>query len=226
MHLPHGTGLAALLLGLAPSLFAAEPPAASVIHWQLDQTAQVGGHVAKVLGAPHMVVAENGPALFFNGASDGLLVPVNPLAGWPQFTVEVLFEPEEGGLSEQRFVHIQDTANWRVMIETRLNGHGGWWLDTFLGNTRIRQPLIDPARVHPTGRWYWVALTYDGKHMTHYINGQKELEAEVAFGPMVAGQTSLGVRQNQVYWFKGGIRELRFNPAALPPAQLQRPEGN
>lgn len=226
MNLPRETGLAMLLLSLTAGLFAAEPPIAPATHWRLDQTARIGGHVTHVLGAPRMVTAENGPALFFNGASDGLLVPVNPLAGWPQFTVEVLFRPEEGGLAEQRFVHLQDTAAWRVMIETRLNGAGGWWLDTFLGNGRINQPLIDPRRVHPTGQWYWVALTYDGKRMTHYVNGQKELEAEVAFGPMTAGQSSLGVRQNQVFWFKGGIRELRFHPAALTPAQLQRPEEN
>jgi len=39
---------------------------------------------------------------------------------------------------------------------------------------------------------------------------------------MSAGQISLGVRQNKVYWFKGGIREVRFHSAALTPENLQR----
>jgi hypothetical protein len=109
------------------------------------------------------------------------------------------------------------------MIETRLDGHGGWWLDTFLGDTgHPGQALIDPKHAHPTNRWYWAALTYDGKHMVHFINGEKELEADFKFGPMTAGQISLGVRQNKVYWFKGGIREVRFHPTALAPAALQR----
>jgi hypothetical protein len=209
-----------LLAGLicaAPAL-ATEP---APVVWRLDQATQVGGHPLTVLGAPKVVTEAGGPAMEFNGSSDGLFVPANPLAGWKAFTVEILFLPAEGGLAAQRFVHIQD-PDWRVMIETRLDGKGGWWLDTFLGNNHKGQPLIDPAHVHPTGRWYWAAVSYDGKHMTHYINGEKELEADTEFGPMTAGKVSLGVRQNKVYWFKGRIREVRFTPAALAPAALQR----
>ena len=39
---------------------------------------------------------------------------------------------------------------------------------------------------------------------------------------MAAGQVSLGVRQNKVYWFKGGIREVRWHATALKAEQLQR----
>ena len=213
MRLPLALIFAAILVRLS----AAEP--ASVI-WRLDQTAKVGGLATEVLGAPQVGRDAGGPAVQFNGTSDGLFVPVNPLAGWKAFTVEILFSPAEGGLEAQRFVHIQDPV-WRVMIETRLDGKGGWWLDTFLGNNTKGQPLIDPAHVHPTGRWYWAAVSYDGRHMVHYINGAKELEADTEFGPMTAGKISLGVRQNKVYWFKGGIREVRFHPVALAPDKLQ-----
>ena len=58
--------------------------------------------------------------------------------------------------------------------------------------------------------------------MTHYIDGVKELEGEVAFPAMAAGRVSLGVRQNKVYWFKGGIREVRWHANALKAEQLQR----
>lgn len=223
MRRPNPILLAALVWVLTPEGSATEVSSGRETRWALEQTAAVGGHAATVLGQPRIATGPDGAAFFFNGTSDGLLVPANPLAGWAQFTVEVLFQPAEGGLAEQRFVHIQDDAGWRVMIETRLDGKGGWWLDTFLGDGRnIRQPLIDPSRVHPTGRWYWVALTYDGKRMTHFINGEPELAADVSFGPMGPGQISLGVRQNKVYWFKGGIREVRFHPGALPPSVLQR----
>ena len=221
MRLTYKIYLATGLWALTGNLPAERTSAAPML-WPIGQTNLIGGHAPTVLGSPRVVSDPPHPALFFNGSSDGLLVPTNPLAGWPQFTVEILFKPEEGGLAEQRFVHIQDSTNWRVMIETRLDGHGSWWLDTFLGNERIRQPSIDPQRVHPTGRWYWVALTYDGQRMTHYIDGEQELTARVAFGPMGPGQTSLGVRQNKVYWFKGGISTLRFHPTALTAPQLQR----
>lgn len=199
---------------------AADQPAAVV--WPLDRTVQVGGHATEVLGAPRVVDEADGPAVYFDGASDGLYVEVNPLAGSPAFTIEILFHPEEGGLEAQRFFHLQDTKTWRIMIETRLDGRGGWWLDTFLGATGVSQPLIDPKLVHRTGRWYWVALRFDGRRMTSFINGVQELEREATFGPMTDGRLSLGVRQNKVHWFKGGIREVRWHRAAIPPELLRR----
>jgi hypothetical protein len=36
------------------------------------------------------------------------------------------------------------------------------------------------------------------------------------------GQIALGVRLNQVSWFKGLIRTVRFTPSALPENALQR----
>jgi hypothetical protein len=192
---------------------------ATTIVWKLDDVKKVGGHATEVIGAPRVV---DGAAVF-DGAHDGIFVPADPLDGVKEFTIEILFSPAEGGPEAQRFFHLQDTADWRVMIETRLDGKGGWWLDTFLGATKGGTPLIDPKRVHKTDAWYWAAVRYDGKTMSHFVNGEKELEAaDVKFGPLGPGKLSLGVRQNKVYWFKGGIREVRFTPAALAPEKLQR----
>jgi hypothetical protein len=199
-------------------LSAAETATATV--WRVNDVARVGGHATEVIGAPR--VAEG--AVVFDGKQDGLLVPDLPLAGARAWTVEVLFNPAEGGGEAQRFVHLEDTQGRRALIETRLNGRGGWWLDTHvrMGDTDRGLTLIDPQRVHATDRWYWAALSYDGKTLTHYVNGAKELEGAVAFGPMGQGKISLGVRQNRVYWFKGAIREVRFTRAALGAGQLQR----
>jgi len=210
MRLP----LAVYLALLATSLFAAEP-----VIWRLDQTAQLGGHPVAVLAAPR--IADG--AVNFNGKDDGLLVPVNPLAGRPQFTIEVLFYPAADGPAEQRFLHVQDGPGSRSLLETRVTG-GTWALDTFLScpATNTKLALLDPAKRHPADRWTWVALVYDGRRMAHYIDGVKKLEGEVAFPPMAAGQVSLGVRQNKVYWFKGGLREVRWHASALTAEQLQK----
>jgi hypothetical protein len=209
--------LFAALIGATPAL-TAEP-----VIWRLDQTAQAGGHATEVLGAPRVVAEAKGSAVWFNGASDGLFVPVNPLAGLAQFTVEVLFWPAADGPAEQRFLHVQDGPGTRVLIETRV-ANGTWALDTFLADpaTGARRALLDYTKRHPAGRWTWVALTYDGRRMTHYIDGVKELEGEIAFPVMAAGQVSLGVRQNKVYWFKGGIREVRWHATVLKAEELQR----
>jgi hypothetical protein len=214
MRLTPAFCLAALIGTLAT---AAEP-----VVWRLDQTERIGGHPVEVIGAPRIAAGEDAPAVYFDGANDGLYVETNPLADSPAFTIEVLFRPDEGGLEAQRFFHLQDTKTWRIMIETRLDGKGGWWLDTFLGANGVSQPLIDPKLVHPTGRWYWVALRFDGKQMTSFVNGVQELEREAGFGPMTEGRLSLGVRQNKVHWFKGGIREVRWHRSAIKAEELQK----
>ena len=202
-------------------LTAAGTPVATV--WRLEQTTTVGGHPVTVLGAPRVIADATGQAVQFNGATDGLLLPVNPLAGLAQFTIEALIKPDATGPAEQRFLHLQDERGSRALLEIRLTD-AGWALDTFLRseNPPAELPLLDRTKTHPANRWTWVALVYADGHMAHYIDGVKELEGDVAFPPMTAGQTSLGVRQNKVYWFKGGIREVRFHPVGLKPEALQR----
>jgi hypothetical protein len=173
-----------------------------------------------VLGAPRVTAGES--AVQFNGVDDGLVLPVNPLAGLREFTIEILFKPEAGGPPEQRFLHIEDERGSRVLIEIRLTEGGRWCLDTFLFSGASRFPLIDRTKLHPAGRWTWAALVYDGGKMAHFINGVRELEGEMAFVPMAAGRTSLGMRLNQTSWFKGAIREVRFHATALPEDRLQR----
>lgn len=199
-------------------------PAAAVapVVWTLDNAKMIGRHEPLVLGAPQPVDGPLGRALHFNGSSDGLVLPAIPYAGWAQFTIEVLFKPEAGGLPEQRFMHVEDAKASRTMMETRLTEDKHWYLDTFLLSGPSSLALIDKTKLHPTDQWFWVALRYDGKQMTSFVNGVKELEGPVAFAPMVEGKISLGVRQNLVYWYKGAIREVRFTPMAVAEEKLQR----
>lgn len=196
---------------------------AKPVIWRLEDAKKIGGYETEVLGAPKVVQEDGGPALVFDGANDGVFVPVNPLAGWAQFTIEVLIKPDGTGDEEQRFIHIQDRNEHRVMVETRVTKDRHWALDTYLFASKdSNHPLLDKTLLHPTDQWHWVALVYDGKTMANYINGVKELEGEVAVPPMAEGRLSIGVRQNKVCWYKGAVREVRFYPSALPPDALQR----
>lgn len=210
------TALGAMVWSLGGVLAAAE---SAGVDWRLDDLKTIGGQAVEVVGTPRVV----GGALVFDGAKDGIFLPVNPLEGLKAFTIEVWFRPEEGGPTEQRFCHAQDAAGSRALLETRLDGKGGWWLDTFLSQVgKTGKPLIDPQRIHKTNTWHWVALRFDGKTMTSFVDGVKELEGTVEFAPMGAGKISLGVRQNRVHWFKGAIREVRVTPMALAEEKLQR----
>ncbi|HZP59170.1 MAG TPA: LamG domain-containing protein [Opitutaceae bacterium] len=190
--------------------------------WRLDNTALIGGLNPEVLGSPRVVKDETqGAVISFDGAHDALVVPVNPIAGWPQFTIEVLLKPDPVGPAEQRFFHIAtDNPKNRALLETRIRPGGQWCLDAYLGSNGVSQPQIDWKALHPAGRWYWAAMTCDGKRLAHYVNGHEEGTGAFDYAPLAPGKTSIGVRMNRVYWFKGCIAEIRFYPAALAPTEL------
>ncbi len=191
------------------------------IVWTVDNLSVVGGHNATVVGAPRVVQTDLGPAVEFDGVDDGLFLDVNPLDGFSRFTVEVLFQADAGGGTEQRFLHMEEsgTAN-RVLVELRQLPDSSWALDTFLRHGQSSLTLFDRSSTHPPNRWYVAALTFDGRTMTHYVDGVREATGEVAFAPLGAGRTSIGVRQNHVSWFKGRIREIRITPGVVPVPRL------
>jgi hypothetical protein len=213
-----------LALGLGPAV-ATTPQPEAVVVWTIDNSSQIGGLAVEALGAPRPVETELGPAVRFDGVQDALWIPANPLAGRGRFTVQVLFKPERGGLSEQRFLHVEELDSpHRIMMETRLTPDGQWYLDSHLNNGRPGSSLtlIDPQGLHPSERWHWLALTFDGATVRHYVDGIQQGEGLFAFEPLGPGRVSLGVRFNKRYWFKGLLRELRFHDAALPAAALER----
>jgi hypothetical protein len=189
--------------------------------WKLENAQEVGGGPALVLGGPRVEGPQGQQDLVFNGRTDGVIVPTCPLAGWANFTVEVLFRPDSDGPAAQRFIHMEDGAARRLTFETRILG-GQWAMDTYLQDGASKRPLLDPKLLHPADRWYWAALRYDGRTMTSFVNGVEELSGPVTFGPMAAGRVGIGVRLNRVFWFKGAIRELRFYPVALAASDLAR----
>ena len=203
-----------------------ERPATTI--WSLNNLTTLGGAPLSVWGAPTRSTDEGAQVLRFDGKTDGLLVPSVPIADWKCFTIEILFSPDPEGLPEQRFLHLEDEKGRRVLIELRLLPDGQWCLDTFLySDAGHRLALIDRTKAHPSGRWYWAALSFADGRMTHFVNGVKECEGAIQFEPLHAkGRTSLGVRQNKVSWFKGAIREVRFTPEALPAEALQRARSN
>ena len=195
------------------------------ITWQIDSITSIGGYTPVVLGLPRVVSTPGGKMVEFDGEGDGLQIDTCPLEGAGTFTLEVIFRPDAGGLPEQRFFHLQeDGSDNRVLIETRLTGDGRWYLDTFIRSGMTDQTLIDSTLTHPVGEWYNAALVYDGREMRHYVNGEKELTAVIlSYTPLEKGKTSIGVRINRVYWFKGAIRTVRFTASALSPGDFLKP---
>lgn len=215
-----------LILLVAPTAFGAEPAgdAVGAIVWDFENMPTVGGHKVTPVGNPRIVKTEWGPVIEFDGVDDGIFIDANPLAGLAQFTVEVVFRPASGGAKEQRFLHFQpDGSEDRVLFETRLPGEGKWFLDTYLQTGPGKHTLFADKHLHPLDQWQHAAIVVDGRTMRHFVNGQEELSAEVQLIPLAAGKTSLGMRFNQVHWFKGQVRKIRVTPTVLKPAAFLKP---
>lgn len=108
----------------------------------------------------------------------------------------------------------------RILLETRLTGDDRWFLDTFIKSGDASQALYAEAWKHPLGQWYHAALVYDGEAICHFVNGELEMAHAARYQPTCGGQTSLGVRMNRVYWYRGALRMLRFTPSVLSPGEF------
>ena len=191
------------------------------IVWKIDNLKQIGGHEVQVVGNPRVVDVAGGKAVEFDGLDDAIFLNVHPLAGARQFTVEVVFRPDADGPAEQRFFHMQeDQSDNRVLFETRLTNDRQWFLDTFIMSGVGNHALFAERFKHPVGPWYHAAIVVDDKEMRHYVDGKQEMAMKLDYQPQSMGKTSLGVRINKVYWFKGAIRTARFTRRVLKPNEF------
>ncbi|MBP1640136.1 MAG: hypothetical protein H6Q17_1719 [Bacteroidetes bacterium] len=187
-----------------------------IVHTFLDKNDSV-----KVLGSPQVISSKYGKAVLFDGLKDGIFINQMPLAGLEQFTVEAIFRPDDGGKFEQRFFHCGEIKGSRVMLELRSTPKG-WYFDAFLNANNSKKTLVDSTLLHPSNQWYHVAFVIDRGKLTTYVNGKKELHDSIPMTPFFTGKTALGVRQNELSWFKGAIYKIKITPKALTPKFFTR----
>lgn len=213
--------LALILIILSPFTAAFAQKKIKQIVWKIDNLEKIGGNKIEILGEPKVIKTERGKAVEFDGIDDGIFINVNPLEGAGEFTIEAVFRPDANGAKEQRWFHIEDMENVesRALLETRVTGNE-WFLDTFIKSGENRLPLYAENFKHKTDEWHTVALVFDGKEMRHYVDGKQELSGKLQIKPFGKGKTSIGVRQNKIFWFKGAVRKLRFTNRAFSPGKF------
>ena len=79
---------------------------------------------------------------------------------------------------------------------------------------------MNRTALHPLGVWYHVASVYDGREFSNYVNGVRQGGGEAQLAPHGPGHSSVGVRINKVFYFKGAVRLARFTRRALAPAEF------
>ena len=197
--------------------------------WRFGDLDRIGAPLT-IEGAPQRIdglASLPGGALRFDGVDDALFIGDHPLAGASTFAFEAVFRPD-GGAFEQRWFHLQaDEAvtpgqtpvGTRFLFEIRVYGDQ-WSLDAFTKGPTYNQTLLFPDKLHPVGRWYHVAQTYDGTMYRSFVNGDLQGEAAVAFTPQGPGRSSVGCRINRVNYFNGAVAEARFTKRFLRPDQF------
>ncbi len=199
--------------------------------WRFDNIDNIGGHPTHVLGHPQVIDTEYGKAVQFNGVDDGIFVDVHPLAGASTYTWEVIFRPDADGPAAQRFFHLQeqdpatgeDTRN-RMLFEIRIVD-GQWCLDSFASSGTQNRTLLNCKMLHPLGKWYRVTAVYDGKMLRNYVDDELQGGGPLELKPQLPGHSSIGVRINKIYWFKGAVLMARMTPRVLTPDEfLKMPE--
>lgn len=208
------------ILSLLFLLFVHTVSAGDSIVWMVDNLDNIGGFPLTVVGNPKVIEDETGFAVEFDGIDDGLFLNTNPVAGAEAFTVEIIFKPYAGGATEQRFLHIQQDDNNRMLIELRSTTTDQWYIDTFIKSGDSNKTLAEPSNLHPNGQWHTAALVYENQNMNHYIDGELEMTGVVNYVKQTSGITSLGVRQNKVAWYKGAIKMVRVTPRPLSPDEM------
>jgi hypothetical protein len=199
-------------------------PGTAMTVWTFDRLENIGGHKTTVLGQPRVIESPVGKAVEFDGVDDALFIDNHPLAAATTFTWEAIFRPD-GGEREQRWFHLAEhdpaagADSDRMLFEIRVAGPS-WYLDSHIQSGGVSKTLMNRTALHPLGAWYHVASVYDGKEFRNYVDGVREGAGEVALEPHGPGQTSVGVRINKVFYFKGAVHLARFSRRALSPAEF------
>lgn len=189
-------------------------PITEPVAWKLSKLTGKPSDGIILKGQPLTVKCKYGKAVSFNGSTDAIFIDSNPINGLNQFTVELIFQPASGGNFEQRFVHMGEIQGSRLLLELRAT-KTDWYFDAFVKSGDQQVTLIKPELLHPLDKWYHIACVMNNGKFETYINGIKELEGKINFTPLGEGKTSVGVRQNEVSWFKGNIYMIRITPKAL-----------
>ncbi|MFB6319735.1 LamG-like jellyroll fold domain-containing protein [Saccharicrinis sp. FJH54] len=199
--------------------------AANYVTWNLDNLTSSGDFTFTTEGDPEIIPVNDDFAMLFDGTEDRIVVESNPLIGMDEFTLEVIFRIDKGGISEQKFLHLQANPDIRILFEIEFVNDSMWYLENYIQSGSGESEnvhLINPEKLHPAGRWYHAALVYSNKTFKQFINYQLENSGMLHWVTPEDGAVSVGARMNQVNYMTGAVREIRFADEALDSSHFLR----
>jgi len=189
--------------------------------WIIADLAKNQSSNIEISGNPKTINSPYGEAIYFDGVDDAYFLNEMPLDSLEEFTIEMIFNPENNSPFEQRVVHIGEVSGDRMLLEIRAVNNN-WYFDGFVASGENKLALIDENLLHPLGQWYHVALVVTKNSLSTYVNGKLELTESYIFNPIETGQSSVGVRLNKRSWFKGSMYNVKISPKQLKPDEFMR----
>lgn len=189
------------------------------VEWLISDFLNTPSENIAIIGSPKLIESPYGAAVLFNGVDDGIFLDYTPLLNLEEFTIEVIMRPDKGGSEEQRFLHMGEMHGDRVMFETRLT-NDFWYLDAYIQSGEIKLAMIDSTKLYPLGEWYNFTLVNKNGELEVFLNGKREFKEIIQFTPFTDANTSIGVRQNKVHWYKGAFYKIKITPKAIFPDEF------
>ncbi|MFB6340796.1 LamG-like jellyroll fold domain-containing protein [Saccharicrinis sp. FJH62] len=211
------------VLVLYLSLFTSSSSGINYVTWKFDNLSTVGGVSVTPEGNPELISINTAQAVLFDGVEDRIVVDANPLIGMDEFTFEVVFRIDRGGIEEQKFVHMQASPDIRILFEIQFENDSMWYMENYIqtGSGESQNiHLMDPVKLHKADRWYHAAVVYKDKKFIQYINYKGENTGYLDWVKPEDGAVSVGARMNQTNYMTGAVREIRFADVALDSSQF------
>jgi Concanavalin A-like lectin/glucanases superfamily len=175
-------------------------------------------------GVPGLVCSNatdgSATAASFDGVKGYVSVGFDQKLNPPQFTVEALVSPSKIASS----VVVSSDTGYQLV----LNGNGAFEASAGSGGT-FGTPVVVNAGATTTNGSFYVAMTYDGTHLTLYVNpaasgGPSTLgsdmykQATVAYTPATSGELRIGASASSgppAEFFDGTIQDVAVYSRAL-----------
>jgi hypothetical protein len=195
-----------------------------VHHWSFDGNANdsVGGSHGTPVGAvlaPDRFGSLNS-AFFFNGTDARIGLPDTTLsAGLAQGTLAAWVRVDSFDAMFGRVIFNRGIAASSTSLELGVGGNGE--LDANLSD---QTPPSSLGQVS-LGQWACVAMTWDGSSLSYYIDGNPSGTFSftgTASDPFAGTRrVDIGVDDQNVGWFQGGIDDLRIYDRVLSGSDIQ-----
>lgn len=189
--------------------------------WKFSDLTSIGGISVTPEGNPEIIAINADKAYLFDGTEDRVVINNNPLIGIDEFTFEVVFRVDKGGVAEQKFVHLQANPDIRILFELEFKNDSMWYMDNYIQSENgAGMNFIDSTKLYTVNRWYHAALVYKNNEFKQYINYKTENTANYTWNSPADGSVSVGARTTNTNYMTGAVREIRFADVALDSNQF------